>query len=200
MVEAFPSIVDVNFTATMESLLDGIGDGLIPWKTVVKNFYPDLAKSVNRAKEELEQVEDRGRGHRCGLRAVRRTIWWSSMARTASSWPARDSRRVLRKTPKPCLEKAGVPCPKCGKEIVIRKTKKGRRYYGCEAAPECDFMSWQRAFQREMPPVRQYFAGEGQQAGVLQGGLRLRAARQGRGERSSVFKKEFIPRDLEECA
>ena len=52
---------------------------------------------------------------------------------------------------KPYLEKTGIPCPKCGKEIVIRKTKKGRRYYGCEAAPECDFMSWQKPSKEKCP-------------------------------------------------
>ena len=52
---------------------------------------------------------------------------------------------------KPHLEKTGVSCPKCGKEIVIRKTKKGRKYYGCEAGPECDFMSWQKPSNEKCP-------------------------------------------------
>ncbi len=148
MVEAFPSIVDVNFTATMESLLDGIGDGLIPWKTVVKNFYPDLAKSVNRAKEELEQVkiEDEVTDVVCEQCGRNMVVKYGPHGKFLACPGFPECRNT-----KPYLEKTGVPCPKCGKEIVIRKTKKGRRYYGCEAAPECDFMSWQKPSREKCP-------------------------------------------------
>ena len=148
MVEAFPSIVDVNFTATMESLLDSIGDGIIPWKTVVKNFYPDLAESVNRAKEELEQVkiEDEVTDVICEQCGRNMVVKYGPHGKFLACPGFPECRNT-----KPYLEKTGVPCPKCGREIVIRKTKKGRRYYGCEAAPECDFMSWQKPSKEKCP-------------------------------------------------
>ncbi|MFR3530558.1 MAG: type I DNA topoisomerase, partial [Lachnospiraceae bacterium] len=62
---------------------------------------------------------------------------------------------------KPYLEKIGVKCPKCGKDIVIRKTKKGRRYYGCEDNPECDFMSWQKPSEKKCPKCGGYMVEKG---------------------------------------
>ena len=61
---------------------------------------------------------------------------------------------------KPYLEKIGVACPVCGKEVVIRKTKKGRKYYGCENNPECDFMSWQKPSQRKMSGMWRIYGGK----------------------------------------
>ena len=62
---------------------------------------------------------------------------------------------------KPYLEKIGVACPKCGKEVVLRKTKKGRKYYGCESNPECDFMSWQRPSEEKCPQCGGYMVEKG---------------------------------------
>ena len=148
MVQAFPSIVDVNFTANLESLLDGIGDGLISWKTVVETFYPDLEESVQRAKEELKEVkiEDEVTDVICEQCGRNMVVKYGPHGKFLACPGFPDCRNT-----KPYLEKTGIPCPKCGKEIVIRKTKKGRRYYGCEAAPECDFMSWQKPSKEKCP-------------------------------------------------
>lgn len=114
----------------------------------MKNFYPDLAKSVNRAKEELEQVkiEDEVTDVVCEQCGRNMVVKYGPHGKFLACPGFPECRNT-----KPYLEKTGVPCPKCGKEIVIRKTKKGRRYYGCEAAPECDFMSWQKPSKEKCP-------------------------------------------------
>ena len=135
MVEAFPSIVDANFTANMEALLDGVGEGKIKWKTVVENFYPDLDRAVTEAEKELEhvKVQDEVTDEVCELCGRNMVIKFLG----CPGFPE------CRNT-KPFFEKIGVQCPKCGKDVVIRHTKKGRRYYGCIDIPECDYMVWQR--------------------------------------------------------
>ena len=141
MVQSFPSIVDVSFTANLESLLDGVEDGKIDWKTIVRNFYPDLNEAVQKAEKELEHVtiEDEKTDEVCELCGSNMVIKYGPHGKFLACPNFPECRNT-----KPYLEKAGVPCPLCGKEVVIRKTKKGRRYYGCEGYPDCDFMSWQK--------------------------------------------------------
>ena len=137
MLQAFPSIVDVNFTANMESLLDKVEEGVVNWKTVVRNFYPDLDEAVCNAEKELEQVklEDEVTDVVCEECGRNMVIKYGPHGRFLACPGFPECRNT-----KPYLEKIGVSCPKCGKEIVLRKTKKGRKYYGCEDNPECDFM------------------------------------------------------------
>lgn len=147
MKKAFPSIVDVNFTANMESLLDKVEEGVVNWKTVVSNFYPDLEEAVKLAEKELETVKiaDEVTDEVCELCGRNMVIKYGPHGKFLACPGFPECRNT-----KPYLEKIGVPCPKCGKEIVVRKTKKGRRYYGCENNPECDYMSWQKP-ARENP-------------------------------------------------
>ena len=140
MKEAFPSIVDVNFTATMESLLDSVEEGQVHWKTIISNFYPDLDEAVKKAEAELEHIEIRDEEteelcEECGRNMV---IKYGPHGKFLAC-PGFPECRFT----KPYVEKIGVPCPKCGQDIAVRKTKKGRRYYGCVGYPECDFVSWQ---------------------------------------------------------
>lgn len=141
MKTAFPSIVDVNFTANLESLLDCVEDGTVNWKTVVSNFYPDLEEAVNNAHNELEKIhiEDEITDEKCQLCGRNMVIKYGPHGKflACSGFPE-------CKNTKPYLEKIGVACPKCHGDIVIRKTKKGRKYYGCINNPECDFMTWQK--------------------------------------------------------
>ncbi len=148
MVTAFPAIVDVNFTANLESLLDKVGEGDIQWKTVVRNFYPDLAEAVANAEKELEKIEiaDEVTEEICDVCGRNMVIKYGPHGKFLACPGFPDCRNT-----KPYLEKAGVPCPKCGKEILLKKTKKGRKYYGCEANPECDFMSWQKPSTEKCP-------------------------------------------------
>lgn len=141
MVSAFPSIVDVNFTATMEALLDGVAEGNVEWKTIVRNFYPDLEKAVNHAEEALEKIkiEDEVTDVVCDLCGRNMVIKYGPHGKFLACPGFPECRNT-----KPYYEKIGVKCPKCGGEIVIKKTQKGRRYYGCENNPECDVMTWQR--------------------------------------------------------
>ncbi|UWO25084.1 type I DNA topoisomerase [Marvinbryantia formatexigens] len=141
MKKAFPSIVDVNFTANMESLLDKVEEGVVNWKTVVSNFYPDLKEAVEKAEKELESVKIADEEtdvicEQCGRSMV---IKYGPHGKFLACPGFPECRNT-----KPYLEKIGVPCPKCGGELVVRKTKKGRRYYGCENNPECDYMTWQK--------------------------------------------------------
>ena len=141
MKEAFPSIVDVNFTATMEALLDGVEEGNVKWKTVLENFYPDLQEAVEKAEKELEEVEiaDELSDEFCELCGRQMVIKYGPHGRFLACPGFPECRNT-----KPYFEKIGVACPKCGKDIVLKKTKKGRKYYGCIDNPDCDFMVWQR--------------------------------------------------------
>ena len=158
MKDAFPSIVDVNFTANMESLLDTIGDGKVHWKTVVENFYPDLDEAVQAAEKNLEKVEIADEEtdvvcEECGRNMV---IKYGPHGKFLACPGFPECRNT-----KPYLEKIGVACPLCGKDIVIRKTKKGRRYYGCEGNPECEFMSWQKPVAKKCPQCGGYMVEKG---------------------------------------
>ena len=141
MKEAFPSIVDVNFTANMEALLDGVEEGTVNWKTVISNFYPDLDEAVKQAEEELSQVEiaEEVSDETCELCGRKMVIKYGPHGKFLACPGFPECRNT-----KPYFEKIGIACPKCGKDIVIKKTKKGRRYYGCMGNPECDFMTWQK--------------------------------------------------------
>ncbi len=158
MKEAFPSIVDVTFTANMESLLDSIGDGKVYWKTVVENFYPDLDEAVKEAEKTLEKItiEDEVTDVVCEECGRHMVIKYGPHGRFLACPGFPECRNT-----KPYLEKIGVPCPKCGRDLVIRKTKKGRRYYGCENNPECDFMSWQRPAKQACPKCGGYMVERG---------------------------------------
>lgn len=148
MKEAFPSIVDVHFTASMEALLDAVEEGSIKWKTVVSNFYPDLDEAVQLAEKELAEVSiaDEVSDEECDLCGRKMVIKYGPHGRFLACPGFPDCRNT-----KPYYEKIGVPCPECGKDIVLKKTKKGRKYYGCIGNPECDFMSWQKPSGENCP-------------------------------------------------
>jgi len=148
MKEAFPTIVDVDFTATMETLLDGIGSGDVAWKTVISNFYPDLDEAVKKAEKELEKIDIRDEVseevcEQCGRPML---IKYGPHGRFLACSGFPDCRSTM-----PYFEKTGVECPQCGKDIVLKKSKKGRKYYGCINNPECDFMVWQKPSDKKCP-------------------------------------------------
>ena len=148
MKQSFPAIVNVNFTANMESLLDMVAEGKVEWKSVIKNFYPDLEEAVKRAEIEQESVkiEDEVTDVICESCGRNMVIKYGPHGRFLACPGFPECRNT-----KPYLEKIGVACPKCGKDIVLRKTKKGRKYYGCEDNPDCDFMSWQKPSDKKCP-------------------------------------------------
>ena len=160
MKQCFPSIVDTAFTANLEYLLDKVGDGTVEWKTVVRNFYPDLDEAVKSAQVELESVTiaDEVTEEICDHCGRNMVIKYGPHGKFLACPGFPECKNT-----KPYLEKIGVPCPKCGKEVVIKKTKKGRRYYGCEANPECDFMSWQKPSKEKCPECGSYMVEKGNQ-------------------------------------
>ncbi len=148
MNQSFPGIVNVDFTAAMESLLDEVAEGRIDYKSVIRNFYPDLEESVKKAEEELEHVEIEDEVsdvpcEKCGRMMV---IKYGPHGKflACPGFPECHNTKTY-------YEKIGVSCPECGKDIVIRKTKKGRRYYGCIDNPACSFMTWQRPSSYRCP-------------------------------------------------
>lgn len=148
MQEAFLAIVDVNFTANLETLLDGVGEGKVNWKTVVSNFYPDLDEAVKKAEQDLAKVQiaDEESDEVCEHCGRKMVIKYGPHGKFLACPGFPECRNT-----KPYFEKIGVACPKCGKDIVIKKTKKGRKYYGCIGNPDCDFMVWQKPSAEKCP-------------------------------------------------
>lgn len=148
MKSAFPSIVNVNFTATMETLLDGVAEGSVKWKSIIRNFYPDLEEAINHAEQALEKIkiEDEVTDTICENCGKNMVIKYGPHGKFLACPGFPDCRNT-----KPYFEKIGVKCNKCGGEIVIKKTQKGRRYYGCENFPDCDVMTWQKPSDKICP-------------------------------------------------
>ena len=150
MKQAFPSIVEPDFTANVESLLDMVEEGKVSWKTVVSNFYPDLEEAVKKAEEDLEKVQIRDEVsdvvcEQCGRNMV---VKYGPHGKFLACPGFPECRNT-----KPYLEKIGVKCPKCGKEVVLRRSSKGRKFYSCEGYPDCDFISWKRPENPAEDPV-----------------------------------------------
>ncbi len=158
MKDEFSTIVDQQFTANMESLLDKVEEGAVEWKDVVKNFYPDLEEAVKKAEGNLEKMEisDEVSEEICDLCGRNLVIKYGPHGRflACPGFPA------CRNT-KPLLEKIGVACPQCGKDLVLKKTRKGRKYYGCEDQAACDFMSWTRPVAERCPTCNGYMVVKG---------------------------------------
>jgi DNA topoisomerase-1 len=148
LVNYFPDIVDVNFTAHMEEDLDRIASGDEPWVKVVRDFYGPFSQEVERAQEEMPEVKQEPEpiGRACPECGHELVIRWGRYGKfiSCSNFPK------CRHT-EPILEKIGVKCPKDGGEIVERKTKRGRTFYGCANYPECDFTSWKRPLPTPCP-------------------------------------------------
>lgn len=148
LVEHFPDVIDVNFTAGMEEDLDRIASGDEGWVNVIREFYLPFEKDVKRAEEKMPEVkvepEPIGRAcPRCGHDLV---IRWGRFGKFISCSNFPECRHT-----EPLLQKIGVTCPLDGGEIVERKTRKGRTFYGCLNYPECDFTSWKKPLPMPCP-------------------------------------------------
>ena len=161
MQQAFPQIVDEDFTANLETLLDGVADGKVEWKTIVKNFYPDLHEEVEKARQELDEVkvEDEVTDIVCENCGRNMVIKYGPHGKFLACPGFPECRNT-----RPFYERVGVPCPKCGGEVVLRRTRKGRRYYGCENSPDCDFMSWAMPLNKKCPKCGTYMVRKGNRA------------------------------------
>lgn len=158
MKQCFSSIVDPSFTANMEYLLDKVADGTVKWKILVENFYPDIDAAVQKAEETLESIKiaDEVSDEICEVCGRNMVVKYGPHGKFLACPGFPECKNT-----KPYLEKIGIPCPKCGKDVVIKKTKKGRRYYGCEANPDCDFMSWQKPSAECCPECGSYMVEKG---------------------------------------
>ncbi len=158
MKESFPTIVDEHFTANMESLLDGVEEGNVNWKAVISNFYPDLEEAVKAAEQDLEKVkiEDEVTDVICDVCGRNMVVKYGPHGKFLACPGFPECRNT-----KPYLEKIGISCPKCGKDVVLRKTKKGRKYFGCEDNPVCEFMSWSRPVEEKCPKCGSYMTIKG---------------------------------------
>ena len=141
MQKNFPTIIDTAFTANMESLLDSVAAGKTKWKTIVENFYPDLAEAVEKAQAEVEKITIRDEEtdvlcDKCGRHMV---IKYGPHGKFLACPGFPECRNT-----KPYVEYAGFTCPDCGAECVKRRSKKGRIFYSCSRYPECEYMTWSK--------------------------------------------------------
>jgi DNA topoisomerase I len=148
MMQYFPEIIDYNFTARMEEDLDKISTGEAEWVQVMDEFYGPFSRKVEKAQEDMPVVksgpEPIGRDcPECGRELVIRYGRYGKFI-SCSGFPE------CRYT-EPWLEKIGVPCPQDGGDVVERKTRKGRTFFGCNNYPQCDFTSWKRPIEQPCP-------------------------------------------------
>ncbi len=148
LVEHFPDIMDLAFTARMEEDLDEIARGDRRWVPVLHDFYTPFQAAVDRAEKTMEKVAiaDQPTGEKCELCGHDMIIKWGRFGKfiACSNYPE------CRNT-KPYLEKIGVKCPQCGGDMVERRTRRGRIFYGCANYPECKFVSWKRPLPQPCP-------------------------------------------------
>ncbi|MBG9983530.1 type I DNA topoisomerase [Aerococcaceae bacterium DSM 111022] len=154
MVEFFPDIVNADFTAGMEDKLDEIEEGKQEWVNVLNEFYESFGPSLDHAEEEMEEIEikDEPAGFDCPESGHPMVIKIGRYGKfyACSGFP--DCRYTQA-----IVKKIGVTCPTCKKgEIIERKSKKNRIFYGCERYPECEFVSWEKPISRPCPKCDHY--------------------------------------------
>ena len=149
MEKYFENIVNVKFTAALEKELDEVETGNIQWKEVLRKFYPDFGNTIEYAEEKIGKIEIKDEVsdvlcEKCGRNMVIKIGRYGKFLACPGFPECRNA--------KPLYEKVeDVNCPNCDGEIFIKKTKKGRRYYGCENNPECDFMTWNKPTKETCP-------------------------------------------------
>jgi len=149
MLQFFPEILDVEFTAKMEKNLDEIEEGKVKWVTIIDEFYKGLEKNLKNAEQEMQEVEieDEQTGENCELCGNPMVYKMGRFGKfmACSNFPeCRNTKAIVKNI--------GVKCPKCHEgNIVERKSKKKRLFYGCDRFPACDFVSWDKPLQRPCP-------------------------------------------------
>jgi DNA topoisomerase-1 len=148
IVEHFPEIVDLGFTAKMEDDLDQIAEGSRPWVDVVKAFYEPFAIELEKAKENMPEVkaEPEVLDRNCPDSGHPLVIRYGRFGKFIGCSDFPNCRYT-----EPWLEKIGVECPQCNGQIVERRTRKGRIFYGCSNYPDCDFTSWKKPISTPCP-------------------------------------------------
>lgn len=149
IMEFFPEIINVEFTAKMERDLDHVEEGNTEWVKIIDNFYTDFEKRVKKAESEMKEVEIEPEyaGEDCELCSSPMVYKMGRYGKflACSNFP--DCRNT-----KPIVKQIGVKCPSCGEgNIVERKSKKKRVFYGCDRYPDCEFVSWDKPIERKCP-------------------------------------------------
>ena len=142
----------------MEKKLDEVEDGKVEWKEVIREFYPPFKEMIEVAEEKIAQVEIADEEtdvicENCGRNMVIKYGRYGKFLACPNFPECRNT--------KPFFEDAGVKCPECEAKVYIKKTKKGRKYYGCENAPECEFMSWNKPTGEKCPECGSYLVEKG---------------------------------------
>ena len=150
MKNNFKDIVDVDFTAEMEGELDNIEDGKMQWVEVLNDFYPPFKKNLDEAGQRIAKIKIKDEEsdvicEKCGRRMVYKLSKFGRFL-ACPGYPECKNTKAIR-------EGTGVECPKCGGEILVKHSKRGKTYYGCEHAPKCDFMAWDAPVKGEKCPV-----------------------------------------------
>lgn len=148
MKDNFKDIVDVKFTADMESKLDKVKDGEQEWTAVINDFYGPFEKTVEKASQSIEKIVIQDEVSdvpcdKCGAMMVYKMGRFGRFLACPNFPACRNTKAIV--------EKIDVPCPKCGAALIKRKSKRGKVFYGCERYPECDFVSWDRPTKEKCP-------------------------------------------------
>jgi DNA topoisomerase I len=164
ILEFFPEIIDVEFTAKMETSLDNIEDGKVQWVKVIDDFYKGFEGNLKKAEAEMKKVEikDEPAGEDCEICGSEMVYKMGRYGKfmACSNFPE------CRNT-KPIVKQIGVECPKCKEgDIVERKSKKKRTFYGCDRFPECDFVSWDKPIARKCPKCEHLLVEKKQKNGM----------------------------------
>ncbi len=149
-LQSVPMLADKDFTARMEEQLDQVAEGKLPWKQVLRDFWPPYKEKLDAAMKDLDKVKvaDEVSDVPCELCGRMMVIKYGPHGRFLACPGFPECRST-----KPLLEKTGCKCPECGGEIVVRKTRKGRRFYACENNPACNYMSWNRPQKEKQTAV-----------------------------------------------
>jgi DNA topoisomerase-1 len=186
LLQHFPGVINVAFTAELEDQLDRVEDGTLPWRKVVRRFYEPFAAALKTAEEELGRVEVplEESGLACEACGRPMVVKYGRFGRFLACLGYPECRQT-----RPYVIPTGATCPRCGGEVVEKRTKKGRRFYGCIRYPECDFSVWSRPSDRRCAECGSFLVVAGKSETQAEGNgssLRLRCAREGCGYEESA--------------
>ncbi len=153
MTEYFGTIVDVEFTASLEDKLDTVEEGEIDWRQILRDFYPSFEQMLHIAEEQIEKIEVKDevsdeQCDKCGAMMVYKMGRFGKFLACPNFPACRNA--------KPILHYIDAPCPKCGSKLMEKTSKKNRKFYGCEKYPECDFVSWEMPIVDKCPKCGSY--------------------------------------------
>lgn len=160
----FGNVINVDFTAKMESQLDEIEEGQIEWKQVLRDFYPSFENMIEEAYEKIEHIdiEDEKTDILCEKCGANMVIKYGKYGKFLACPNFPTCSNI-----KPFFEEAGVNCPECNGKVLIKKTKKGRKFFGCENNPDCEFVSWSKPTGGKCPKCNSFLIEKGTKKKII---------------------------------